>query len=168
LQAIAPSRARRPAFSRICALGGRWHVACFYDVHHHHGAEQIMSYLRTESGRLFTAAVGISLTGGGIAALVGGPTAIPIMCLSLLLTVLVSLFAAGLGSKDSAATVILLVVLSPFALFSYVLGLGLAIEHAPQMGYAFGVLGALALARAVFIHDEKPSAAREGARVHAH
>lgn len=127
-----------------------------------------MSYLRTESGRLFTAAVGISLTGGGIAALVGGATAIPIMCLSLLLTVLVSLFAAGLGSTDSASNVILMVILSPFALFSYVLGLGLAIEHAPQMGYAFGVFGALALARAVFIHDQKPSAEREGVRVHAH
>jgi hypothetical protein len=127
-----------------------------------------MSYLRTGSGRLFTAATGIALTGGGIAALVGGFTAIPIMCVSLLLTVLVSLFAAGLGSIDSVGTVILMVVLAPFALFSYVLGLGLAIEHAPQMGYAFGVLGALALARAVFIHDQKPSAAREGVQVHAH
>lgn len=127
-----------------------------------------MSYLRTESGRLFTMATGIALTGGGIAALVGGPTAIPIMCLSLLITVLVSLFAAGLGSRDSASSVILLIVVSPFALFSYVLGLGLAIEHAPQMGYAFGIVGALALARAVFTHHEKPSAARDGVPAHAH
>jgi hypothetical protein len=127
-----------------------------------------MSFLRTGSGRLFTAATGIALTGGGIAALVGGSTGIAVMCVSLLLCVLVSLFAAGLGSTDSASTVILMVVVSPFALFSYVLGLGLAIEHAPQMGYAFGILGALALARAVFIHDEQPSAARDEAPVHAH
>jgi len=127
-----------------------------------------MSYLRTGSGRLFTAATGIALTGGGIAALVGGSTATAVMCLSLLLTVLVSLFAAGLGSTESAGTVILLVVVAPFALFSYVLGLGLAMEHAPQAGYALGVLGALALARAVFINHEKPSVARDGVPVHAH
>jgi hypothetical protein len=127
-----------------------------------------MSYLRTGSGRLITLATGIALTGGGIAALVGGSTAVPIMCLSLLLTVLVSLFGAGLGAGPSTESVILVVVTAPFALFSYVLGLGLAIEHAPQAGYVLGILGALALARAAFITDAKPSEAREQHAVHAH
>ena len=127
-----------------------------------------MSYLRSESGRLITLATGIALTGGGIAALVGGATAVPIMCLSLLLTVMVSLFAAGLGSGPSAESVILIIVTGPFAFFSYVLGLGLAIEHAPQAGYLLGVVGALALARAAFITDAKESTSREEVPVHAH
>ena len=108
-----------------------------------------MSYLRTGSGRLFTMAAGLALTGGGIAALVGGGTAVAIMCVTLLLTIVTSLFAAGLGSDKSAEPVIVILVTAPWALFLYVLGLGLAIEHAPQVGYAFGLLGAHAHARAV-------------------
>jgi hypothetical protein len=116
-----------------------------------------MSYLQTGSGRLITTAAGIALTGGGIAALVGGPLAIAIMCVTLLLTIVVSLFAAGLGTEKSAEPVILFIVTAPWALFVYVLGLGLAIEHAPQVGYALGILGALALARAAFVGDAKPA-----------
>ncbi len=127
-----------------------------------------MSYLRTGSGRLITLAAGIALTGGGIAALVGGAVAVPIMCVSLLLTVLVSLFAAGLGSTDSAESVIMIIVAGPFAFFTYVLGLGLAIAYAPRAGYALGIVGALALARAAFITDEKPAASRDELPVHAH
>lgn len=131
-----------------------------------------MSYLRTGSGRLFTMAAGIALTGGGIAALIGGATATAIMCVTLLLSIVVSLFAAGLGSDKSAESVILLLVTAPWALFAYVLGLGLAIEHAPQVGYAFGILGALALARAALLSDAGPaeSAAASSAEhtVHAH
>ena len=110
-----------------------------------------MKYFRTTSGRLLTAAAGIALTGGGIAALVGGPSAVAIMCIALLLTVLVSLFAAGIGSEKEAGAVITILITAPFAFFLYVLGLGLAIEHAPHVGYAFGVLGVLALARASFL-----------------
>ena len=131
-----------------------------------------MSYLRTGSGRLFTMAAGIALTGGGIAALVGGATATAIMCVTLLLSIVVSLFAAGLGSDKSAESVILLLVTAPWALFAYVLGLGLAIEHAPQVGYAFGILGALALARAALLTNAGPaeSAAASSSEhaVHAH
>lgn len=130
-----------------------------------------MSYLRTESGRLITMAAGIALTGGGIAALVGGPTAVPIMCLSLLATVLVSLFAAALGSDKEAGSVIVILIAGPFAFFTYVLALGLAIEHAPQAGYALGILGALALSRAAFITNAKPASAASRAdksSVHAH
>ena len=129
-----------------------------------------MSYLRTGSGRLFTMAAGIALTGGGIAALVGGATATAIMCVTLLLSIVVSLFAAGLGSDKSAESVILLLVTAPWALFAYVLGLGLAIEHAPQVGYAFGILGALALARAALLTDAGParSAAASSAEHAAH
>lgn len=127
-----------------------------------------MSYLRTDSGRLITAAAGVALTGGGIAALVGGGTGVAIMCISLLLTVLVSLFAAGLGSADSAGTVLLIIATGPFVFFSYVLGLGLAIEHAPQAGYALGIVGALALARAVFITNEEPRSSRAAHPIHAH
>jgi len=131
-----------------------------------------MSYLRTGSGRLFTMAAGIALTGGGIAALVGGGMAVAIMCVTLLLTIVTSLFAAGLGSDKSAEPVILILVTAPWALFLYVLGLGLAIEHAPQVGYAFGILGALALARAAFLTDARlaGSASTSGPEhtVHAH
>jgi hypothetical protein len=131
-----------------------------------------MSYLRTGSGRLFTMAAGIALTGGGIAALVGGATAVGIMCVTLLLSIVVSLFAAGLGSDKSPESVILILVTAPWALFVYVLGLGLAIEHAPQAGYALGILGALALARAAFLTDARPAepAAASSAEhtVHAH
>ena len=131
-----------------------------------------MSYLRTGSGRLITTATGIALSGGGIAALVGGATAVAIMCVTLLLTIVVSLFAAGLGSDKSAESVILFLVTAPWALFLYVLGLGLAIEHAPQVGYAFGLLGALALARAAFLTEaraaEPASASSAEHTVHAH
>jgi hypothetical protein len=131
-----------------------------------------MSYLRTGSGRLFTMAAGIALTGGGIAALVGGGMAVAIMCVTLLLTIVTSLFAAGLGSDKSAEPVILIIVTAPWALFLYVLGLGLAIEHAPQVGYAFGILGALALARAAFLTDARlagsASASSAEHTVHAH
>ncbi len=127
-----------------------------------------MSYLRTDSGRLFTMAAGIALTGGGIATLVGGSGAVPIMCFSLLLTILTSLFAAGISSNTSTGSVITVIVAGPFAFFLYVLGLGLAIEHAPQAGYAFGILGALALARVAFVNDARPSTAREQHPIHAH
>lgn len=116
-----------------------------------------MSYLRTGSGRLLTTAAGIALSGGGIAALVGGATATAIMCVTLMLTIVVSLFAAGMGSDKSAEPVILTLVTAPWALFLYVLGLGLAIEHAPQAGYAFGILGALALARAALLTEARPT-----------
>jgi hypothetical protein len=135
-------------------------------------SEKIMSYLRTGSGRLFTMAAGIALTGGGIAALVGGGMAVAIMCVTLLLTIVTSLFAAGLGSDKSAEPVILILVTAPWALFLYVLGLGLAIEHAPQAGYAFGILGALALARAAFLTDARPAESASTSSVehtvHAH
>jgi hypothetical protein len=127
-----------------------------------------MSYLRTGSGRLFTMAAGIALTGGGIATLVGGSGAVPIMCFSLLLTILASLFAAGISEHTSTGAVITVIAAGPFAFFLYVLGLGLAIEHAPQAGYAFGILGALALARAAFVTTEKEATSRRELPVHAH
>ena len=127
-----------------------------------------MSYLRTGSGRLFTMAAGIALTGGGIATLVGGSGAVPIMCFSLLLTILTSLFAAGVSEHTSTGAVITVIVAGPFAFFLYVLGLGLAIAHAPQAGYAFGIIGALALARAVFITNAKEAVSPEALPVHAH
>ncbi|MEO5725735.1 MAG: hypothetical protein ABI134_29650 [Byssovorax sp.] len=135
-------------------------------------SEKIMSYLRTGSGRLFTMAAGIALTGGGIAALVGGGLGVAIMCVALLLTIVTSLFAAGLGSDESAEPVILIIITAPWAFFLYVLGLGLAIEHAPQVGYAFGILGALALARAALLTDAPPAASASTSSaehtVHAH
>ena len=129
-----------------------------------------MSYLQTGSGRLITTAAGIALTGGGVAALVGGPLAVAIMCVTLLLTIVVSLFASGLGSDKSAEPVILFIVTAPWALFLYVLGLGLAIEHAPRVGYALGALGALALARAAFVSEAGParSAHSSSAELTAH
>ena len=129
-----------------------------------------MSYLQTGSGRLITMAVGIALTGGGVAALVGGHVAVGIMCVTLLLSIVVSLFAAGLGSDKSAESVILFIATAPWALFLYVLGLGLAIEHAPQVGYALGALGALALARAAFVSEAGParSTAASSAELTAH
>jgi len=127
-----------------------------------------MSYSRTISGRLITTAAGIALTGGGIAALVGGPAGVSIMCISLLLTISTSLFGAALGTDKEPGDVILFLVAGPFAFLVYVLTLGLAIEHAPQMGYAFGILGALALSRAAFISSAKPAAARVEHATHTH
>ncbi len=118
-----------------------------------------MSYLRTTSGRLITTAAGIALTGGGIAALVGGSSGIAIMCLTLLFTISTALVGAALGTDKEPGDVILFLITGPFALFLYVLTLGFAIEHAQQLGYGFGILGALALARAAFISNKKPDAA---------
>lgn len=123
-----------------------------------------MSYFRTTSGRLITTAAGIALTGGGIATLIGGSTGVAIMCISLLLTISTSLFGAALGTDKEPGDVILFLILGPFALFTYVLTLGFAIAEVPQLGYAFGILGALALARAVFITNEAPSLASSASR----
>ena len=128
-----------------------------------------MSYLRTTSGRLITTACGIALTGGGIAALVGGSNGVAIMCLSLLVTISTSLLGAALGIDKEPGDVMLFVITSPFALFGYVIALSLAMEHAPSMGYGFGLLGALALARAAFITNEAPSPREsEAPTAHAH
>jgi hypothetical protein len=131
-----------------------------------------MSYLRTTSGRLITTAAGIALTGGGIAALVGGSSGVAIMCLSLLLTISTSLVGAAMGTDKEPGDVILFLIVGPFALFFHVLAIGLAMEHAPQLGYGLGILGALALARAAFLSNETPSTASSAEHVthatHAH
>ncbi len=127
-----------------------------------------MSYLRTTSGRFLTLAAGIAFTGGGLATLIGHATGTAIMCAALLGTIVTTIFAVAFGSEESPSHALSVLALGPWGFFLYALGLGVAMEHAPNVGYLFAAVGLLAIARAVFSGAVEPKPAFQGNHEHAH
>lgn len=82
-----------------------------------------------------------------------------IMCISLMVAVITSVYATGIASSEKPAAGIGIIIALPFFAFLYVLGLGLTLQmHAHTPGYIFAVLGVLALLRAMM--TKTPSEAR--------
>lgn len=112
----------------------------------------MVSFFQMTSGRLVTAACGIALLGGGIASLAGETYGTAIMCMSIMASVITTVFAMGIASNEKPGTGILAIIALPFLMFMYVLLLGLSMQmHAHTPGYIFAVLGLLAISRAIMI-----------------
>ena len=123
-----------------------------------------MSYFSTTSGRLLTLAAGIALTGGGLAALVGHSTGIVLMCVSLLATIVTTIWAVAFGSDEAPGAAILAIAVGPWLFFLHALAVGVSMEYLPSAGYAMALIGLLALSRAAF----GPRKANAPAFEHAH
>jgi hypothetical protein len=103
----------------------------------------------TPHGRLLSAAMALSLIGGGIAALLGGsiaamaasPLCVGILCVSLLGATALSLIAVALSIGSSPWFGFIGVIVLPVALFLYWIGLQLAVES----GATWGIWGFIGL-----------------------
>lgn len=112
----------------------------------------MVSFFQMTSGRMVTAACGIALLGGGIAALAGETYGTAIMCISIMASVVTSVFAAGIASSEKPGAGIAICIALPFLAFVYVLTLGLTMQlHAHTPGYIFAIFGLLAISRALLI-----------------
>lgn len=123
-----------------------------------------MSYFSTTSGRLLTLAAGIALTGGGLAALLGHSTGVALMCVSLLATIVTTIWAVAFGSEEAPGAAVLSIAVGPWLFFLHALSVGVAMEYLPSAGYGMALFGLLAFARAAF----GPRTASAPAFEHAH
>lgn len=130
----------------------------------------------TPHGRLLSAAMALSLIGGGIAALLGGsiaamaasPLCIGILCVSLIGAAALSLIAVALSIESSPWFGFICAIVLPVALFLYWVGLQLAVESNARWGiYGFMGLGALLAVNALRSKSAgEPAEQREPAPAH--
>lgn len=93
--------------------------------------------------RLLSIAIAIALIGGGISATMTGAAAIPLLGISLLGSVCLSLISIANLIEPRPFLAMVSVIVLPIALFLYAIGLGVVVSEAPWGAYAFIALGAL-------------------------
>jgi len=87
---------------------------------------------------------GLVLTGGGVAVLLGGPTATLIMALVYPVALTVGVFAMVLAPTESFAAALAGVLGLPFPLLAFASLLGVMVKYYPDGGYPLLVLGVIA------------------------
>jgi hypothetical protein len=87
---------------------------------------------------------GLVLTGGGVAVLLGGPTATLIMALVYPVALTVGVFAMVLAPSESFVAALAGVLGLPFPLLAFATLLGVMVKYYPEGGYPLLVLGAIA------------------------
>jgi hypothetical protein len=121
----------------------------------------------TPHGRLLSLAMTIALAGGGIASTIHDPMGVALMCVSLLASIVLSLLAIVLSIDSRPSFGVLSIILLPFLLFLYVIGLTVGTHHhAAWPSYAFIGLGALIGLNAV--RGGKPAHTGSETPAHAH
>lgn len=103
--------------------------------------------LRSIPGRVLTLAFAIALLGGGTAALLGHSlAAIPLMCVSIMAAVVMTVFALPFALADDEIDAWGLFLVLPSVMFLYVIGLAVVMaSHNAAGAYGFLTLGLVAL-----------------------
>jgi len=108
------------------------------------------AFLRSISGRILLAAVGIGTGGAAIAAALSGQTQLVVFSIATFLMIPLGLFALGLGIDESPGGTILAVIILPFALFLYQVGMSVVLERWPGAAYLAAPFAAGVLVLAAF------------------
>jgi hypothetical protein len=96
----------------------------------------------TPHGRLLSTAICLTLLGGGLSATIHDPMGIALMCVAIVVGIALSLVATAMAIETRPAFAIFSIINLPFAMFAFVVGLGV-VQHGAHWGaYAFMLLGA--------------------------
>jgi hypothetical protein len=104
------------------------------------------AFTRSTSGRLMTLSLSLALIGGGASALMQPDMSMYVMNGSLFAAVVAGVASMQLALDEFPSHTVLSLILLPFALFLYVVGLGVMKAYYPAMAYVPLVLGLLSLA----------------------
>lgn len=96
---------------------------------------------RTTSGRLMALSFASALLGGGASALMTSPMSLYVMSLSTFAGVVGCVAALQLAEEEHFQQTIMSILLLPFALYLYAVGLGFVMNHWTSAAYALLALG---------------------------
>lgn len=119
-------------------------------------------FARTPSGRMLLLTAGLVLTGGGVAVMLGAPTATLIMAVIYPVALTVGVFAMVLAPAESFAAALAGVLGLPFPLLAFATLLGVMVKYYPDGGYVLLVLGALSFLLTLLPPEINPAENRRG------
>jgi hypothetical protein len=119
-------------------------------------------FIQSTSGRLMSFSIATALIGGGASALMHSPASLYVMAFSTFMAIVGCVASLQLAVEEFSAHAIYSVILLPFLLFMYAVGLGFVMSFFTAGAYAFLALGAAVLlvgVRSLFV--DKAEAAPE-------
>jgi heme/copper-type cytochrome/quinol oxidase subunit 4 len=105
-------------------------------------------FINTTAGRLLNGAAAIMLIGGGASCFVGHGAAFKLLVISFILAVNLTVVGVGLAFEKHWRYAMATLVIGPLGMFGYFLGMIVASQHSPGVGWGTTILGLAPLALA--------------------